>query len=262
MVAAVLEFAPKVLGDEARGPARDVDVLADQIAVHPRDEVVRVEVQILDVRIQLGADVVAQPLRIHSDLEIAQRADAGSARLGHLLARNRDEAMGVDVIGHLVGRARELQHGRPEQRVKVDDVLADEMYLLGVRSGEKLREGSRFAAFARLAGVEVVLQRREIADRGVQPHVEIFAGRVRDRNAEIGSIAGNIPVAERLVAAACEPLTCLVDHLRLQPSRCIEPRAQEFDALGIRQPEKVMIRSLQQRLCARQGRVWIDQIGG
>ncbi len=103
-IAAVLEFAVKMLGDEVRGAAGDVDVLADQIAVHPRDEVVGIEVEILDVRIQLGADVVAQPLRIHSDLEIAQRADAGAARLGHFLAGYRDEAMGVDVIGHFVGR--------------------------------------------------------------------------------------------------------------------------------------------------------------
>ena len=200
-VAGVLERSAKILHDEGCGPARDVDVFADQIAVHPRDEVVRIEIQILDARIQLGADVVAQPLRIHPDREISQRADAGAAGLGHLLAGHRDEAVRVDVIGYFVGRSGEFQHCRPEQRVEVDDVLAYEMQLLGVGSREKLREASMFAACARLAGVEVVLQRCEIADGGVQPHIEIFARSVGDRNAEVGGVAGNVPVVERFVAA-------------------------------------------------------------
>ena len=233
-VIGVPELAAKMLRDEAGSPARNIDVLADQIAVHARDEVFGVEVEILDVRVQLGTDVIAQPLGVHPDLEITQRADAGPAGLGHFLAGHRDEAMGVDVIGNLVRRSRELQHGRPEQRVKVDDVLADEMQLLGIGSGEKLRESACLAARARLAGVEVVLQRREIADGRVQPHVEILAGRIGDRNAEVRSIAGNVPVVERLISLAGEPLAGLVDHLRLQPPRRVEPAGHELDALRIR----------------------------
>jgi len=63
----------------------------------------RIEVQILDVRIQLGADVVAQPLRIHPDREIAQRADAVPRDLDIFSPGHGDEAMRIYVIGHLVG---------------------------------------------------------------------------------------------------------------------------------------------------------------
>ena len=111
-----------------------------------REEIVGIEVEVLDVGVQLGGDVVAQPLGVHAELEIAQRVDAGAARLGHLLAGNADEAVDVDVVGHLVGRAGELQHRRPEQGVEVDDVLADEVDLLGVGSAEQSSKSRLFFA--------------------------------------------------------------------------------------------------------------------
>src|ERR1700722_20183078 len=105
------------------------------------------------------------------------------------------------------------------------------MQLLGVACLEKLLEGTRFAARFRLAGREVVLERREIADGCVQPHVEELAGRVRDRNPEVGGIARDVPIAERLLAGPGEPLAGLVDHLRLEPSWRVEPGGEKFDAL-------------------------------
>jgi len=60
----------KRLRDEPGGAARDVDVLADQVAVDAGDEVLGVELDILDARIQLGRIVVAQPLRVHPELEV------------------------------------------------------------------------------------------------------------------------------------------------------------------------------------------------
>jgi hypothetical protein len=59
--------------EEARRAAGDVDVLADEVAVDPLLEVVRIEVDVLDVGVELRSDVVAEPLRVHADFEVAQR---------------------------------------------------------------------------------------------------------------------------------------------------------------------------------------------
>ena len=51
--------------------------------------------------------------------------------------------MHEDVVGRV--HAGKLQHGRPEQRVEVDDVLADEMHLtvrpLRILTGLRVDEG-------------------------------------------------------------------------------------------------------------------------
>ena len=73
------ERAAELAVDEHRRAAGDVDVLADEVAVDPRDEVLGIEVEVLDIGIELGRDVVAQPLRVHAELEVAQRADARAA---------------------------------------------------------------------------------------------------------------------------------------------------------------------------------------
>ncbi len=256
--AASLALEP--LADEPRAPARDVHVLADQVRVHPRDEVVGIEVDVLDGRVQLRGDVVAQPLRVHPELEVLERADAGAAGLRHLLAGERDEAVHVHVVRHAVGRPGELEHRRPEQRVEVDDVLADEVDLLGVRGGQECFERPRLALGLRLAGIEVVLERGEIADRRVEPDVEVLPGRVGDRDAEVGRIARDVPVGERLVAFALEPFLRLVRHLRLQPA-VLRPRLEERDALRIRELEEVVLGRLQHRRCAGERRVGILQVG-
>jgi len=60
------------------------------------------------------------------------------------VARHGDEAVDVYVVGHFVWPARVLQHRRPEQGVEVDDVLADEMDLLGLRVLQQLLEIQAF----------------------------------------------------------------------------------------------------------------------
>ena len=75
-------------------------------------------------------EVQQDEVGVHAELEVLQRRDAGAAALGHLLAVDGHEAVGVDVIGHAEGLAGKVQHGGPEERVEVDDVLADEVDLL------------------------------------------------------------------------------------------------------------------------------------
>jgi hypothetical protein len=64
----------KALGEKARGAAGDVDVLADEVGIDAGDEVLGVELDILDAGVELGGDVVAQPLGVQPQLEVAQRA--------------------------------------------------------------------------------------------------------------------------------------------------------------------------------------------
>src|SRR5258708_13424614 len=75
----VRHLAIKISSEKARTAARDVDVLADEVAIDTRNEVVGIEVDIFDIGVEFGCDVIAQPLRIHSELEIAQRVDPRAA---------------------------------------------------------------------------------------------------------------------------------------------------------------------------------------
>ena len=91
--------AAEALVQEARGAAGDIDVLAHQVGVDAGDEVVGVEVEVLDAAVELGADVVAQPLGVEAEFEVAQRADAGAAALAHLGAAHREVAVHADAVG-------------------------------------------------------------------------------------------------------------------------------------------------------------------
>ncbi len=259
-VARIAQHAVKVLGDEAGGAAGDVDVLADQVAVHPRDEVLGIEVHVFDARIQLGGDVVAHPFGIHAEFQVAQRRNAGAAALGHLFAADGDEAVHVDGVRRLA--AGELQHGGPEQRVEVHDVLADEVNLFGVAVG--VEQGVEVHALDRA----IRLERRQVAHRRVQPDVEILARRVGDFDAEVGGIAGNVPVAQLgLAVFATQPLARLRQHFGLQmlaavPVRARGPLLQEFNAARVGQLEEEMVGRLQDGRGARQRRVRVDQVGG
>jgi hypothetical protein len=147
---------------------------------------------------------------VQAQLQVLQRADAGAAALAHLLAAvDGDEAVHVDLVGRLA--AAEMQHGRPEQGVEVGDVLADEVDLLHRRVGE---EGVVVQALL----AEVVLERGQVADRGVQPDVEVLARRVGDLDAEVGRVAADVPVAQAALALVVlgEPFLDLVEHLGLQ----------------------------------------------
>ena len=228
------QFAAKTLGDEARRAAGDVDVLADQVRVDAGQEVVGVEVHVLVAAVELGGDVVAQPLGVHAQAQVLERVQAGAAALAHFLAAHRQEAVHEHRVGHLA--AREMQHGGPEQGVEGDDVLADEVVLLHLGVGH---EGVKVPAGL----AEVVLERSQIADRRVQPHVKVLARCVRNLDAEVGRIAGNVPITHLGLAvfARFDPLGNLVEHLGLHGA-AVGPLGQEVQAALVREFEEEVLR--------------------
>ena len=113
--------------DEARAAARDVDELADEVRIDARREFLEVQVDVVEARPELGGQEIAEIVR-RQHVEIAPRRDERAARLRHLLAVHRQEAVGMH--GRRLAEARALEHRRPEQRVEVQDVLADEVVQL------------------------------------------------------------------------------------------------------------------------------------
>ncbi len=247
----IVHAALEALDQEARRAAGDVDELADQVAVHARDEVVQVQVQVFHRRIELGGEVVAQPFRVQAGVDVALRGDEGAARLAHLGAVHGQEAVREHVGGRAV--ARELQHRRPEQRVEIQDVLADEVVLLGGR----VRGHPRVEVEAQLAAQ--VLEAGVVADRRVQPHVEILAGRAGNLEAEVRRIARDVPVGQRRFAFVAQPFAHLVGGLGL--GQVGHPFAQEGLAARVGQLEEVMLGGLAHRRGARHHRIRVLQVG-
>ncbi|MNL19889.1 hypothetical protein D3C87_1411140 [compost metagenome] len=247
----LVDLAIEALDQEARRAAGDVHVLADQVAVHAGDEVVQVQVQVFHARVELGREVVAQPFRVHAGVDIALRRDEGAARLAHLGAIHGQEAVREDVGRRAV--ARETQHGRPEQRVEVQDVLADEVVLLG--GGVRTDPGVEVDALL----FRQVLEAGVVADRGVQPDVEVLARGARDLEAKVGGVTRDVPVAQRGgLAFAAQPFLHLVGGFRL--GQVGHPFAQERLAARIGQLEEEMRGRLAHRRGARDHRIRVLQV--
>ncbi len=139
-------------------------------------------------------------------LEIGARHDEGAPALRHLLAVYREKAVTVDRVRS--AEAGAVQHGRPEKRVKVGDVFADEVKDLGITAG--LPVGIEVYP---LGPVTEVSEARHVADGGVQPDVEELAGPVRDLETEVRGVPGDVPVFQPRL----EPLFELVGNSRLNP---------------------------------------------
>jgi hypothetical protein len=105
--------------------------------------------------------------------------------------------------------------------------------------------------------LEVVLERGEVADGSVQPHVEVLAAGARDLDAEVRRVAGDVPV----VQPAFEPLAHLVGDLGLELA-VLGPLAQELHATRVRELEEEVVGLLQHRLRAREHGVRVLQLGG
>ena len=100
--------------------------------------------------------------------------------------------------------AREMQHGRPKQRVEVQDVFADKVVHLGVGIGAEIVVELNADAAAQ------VFKRSHIAYGRIEPHIKIFARRAGDFKAEIGRVARDVPVRKRGFAVFAQPLVHFV----------------------------------------------------
>ena len=187
-VALVVQLAIEIFADEVGGTACDVDVLADQVTVDAGNEILGVEINVFDLGIELGRNVVAQPFGVHADVQIAKRRNAGATAFGHFLAADGNEPVNIQLVGRLA--AGKLKCGGPEERVEVHNILADEMHLLGVAIGVNQRVVIQSDFFA------ISFQRSQVTNGSVQPDIKIFAWRIRDFNAEIRRVTRDVPVSE------------------------------------------------------------------
>ena len=232
--------------DECRAAAGDVDELADHLGIDPGGELLEVHVDVVDAGADLGGDEVAEVLG-RQVLQVTLRRDERAAGLRHLLAVHGQEA--VDVHAVRLAEARALQRGRPEQRVEIEDVLADEVVQLGVAARPPV--GVEVQAFTRAQ----VGETRHVADRRIEPDVEVLAGRAGDLEAEVGRIARHVPVPQ----PGLEPLVELVGH-RLVQGAGARPFAQH--RLEVAELEEQVLRLALDRARARQHRDGILEVGG
>ena len=85
------------------------------------------------------------------------------------------------------------QHGRPEQGMEINDVLADEMIELGIVAGIPIIIEVIVAALAE------DFKAGHVADGGIHPDIEVFAGLTRNFETEIGRIAGDVPFPQSII---------------------------------------------------------------
>ena len=149
--------------------------------------------------------------------------------------------------GRRQAKAGPLQHGRPEQRVEVEDVLADEVVQLGrTRRPPPVVERQTVAACEGQA-------RRHVADRRIEPDIEVLARVAGDLEAEVRLIARDVPVAQ----ARVEPLVELVGDTGVERAAA-GPRAQH--RLEGVEPEEQVLRLALDRTRAADDRHRVDQV--
>ena len=148
------------------------------------------------------------------------------------------------------------QFGRPEQRVEVEDVLADEVVELGARIGpEPVVEVEAVA-------VAQVPERAHVADRRVEPDVVVLARRIGDLEAEIGRVARDVPVGQLVLPGGAQPFLHLVGGFRLQCAALLAGvAAQEGFAARVGELEEVVLGSAQLGPGAGYGRVRVVEVG-
>ena len=254
------QLAVKALGNKTRSTRGDVDVFAHQIAVDAGQKIIGIEVDVFVATIELGGQVVAQPLGVHAEFEVLQRVQSSAPALAHLFAVvHREKAMHKHFVGHLA--ATEFQDGGPKQGVEGDDVFANEVVLLylGV-----VDVGLEVLA----ALVQQVFQGRQVTDGCVQPHIKVLARRVGNFDAKVGCVAADVPVTQAFaggaigVGAHAEPLFHLVGHFGLQVLAVLRPVLQKRNAARVGKFEEEVLGVFQHGCRTRQGGVGLFQIGG
>ena len=123
---------------------------------------------------------------------------------------NGHEAVNENIIGNTIRLTGKVQHGRPEKRVEVHNVFADEVNLFRFLIIQELPE-------VKTDLLRVVHETGVVTHRSVKPDVEIFTGSIGNRNTEVGFITGNVPVAQ---FAFSEPFFIFGTDFRLRISAC------------------------------------------
>ena len=115
-----------------------------------RDELVQAQIEVVHPRAELRGVVVTQIGGVEV-LQVRRGADERPFRFRHLLAVDGEEAVDVDLRRQ--AESGRLQHGRPEERVEIGDVLADEMVDLrrpgSATNRRNARPGGRTTAASR-----------------------------------------------------------------------------------------------------------------
>ncbi|MNV17558.1 hypothetical protein D3C71_1083510 [compost metagenome] len=242
------QLAVEALGDETGAAAGQVDELADQVGIHAGGEVRQVQVKVVHAAGGLGREVVAQRFRCQAGIQVGAGHDEGAARLAHLGAVHGQVA--VDVQPGRRAQAGAMQHRRPEQAVEIDDVLAEEVVQLGAAVG-----GHHGLEVVARLGAQV-LEAGQVADRRVQPHVEILARGAGDFEAEVGRVTRDVPRAQ--AAISVEPFGQLGLHAG-QGHVAGQPLAQEI--LETADFEEVVLRIADFRGGTGDHRLGVDQVG-
>ena len=163
--------------------------------------------------------------------------------------------MHVHARGELA--AGRLEHGGPEEGVEVDDVLADEVDDVAVGVPRPVR----LDVLGWHLLLRPVLGGAQVADRRVEPDVEVLGVLAGDLEAEVRRVAGDVPVAQGLR----EPAVDRAADLGLQGARGGPPLEE---LLVVREAHEVVRaraahwRHLAAALVPAEGAVGLEQIGG
>ena len=173
--------AAKPFTDKPGAAAGNINVFTDQICINTRNKIFQIKVDIFHAAIELGGIVITQPFRIQPLLQITFRRNEGTARLTHLFTIHGQKTMGKNLRGRTVTRI--LQHGRPEQGMKIKNILANKMIKLRIRAffPVAVKINSPFAA--------KLPEAAHITNGCIQPDVEILATLTGNFKAEIRCIA-------------------------------------------------------------------------
>jgi len=150
---------------ESGGAAGQVDHIAHHVGVDLFDELLEVHVDVVHAVGELRGIVVAQVGRIEM-FQVGRGHHKRALALRHLLAVDREKAVDVNLSGQ--AETRYLEHGRPEKRMKIRDVLANEVVDFGSVAGPPLVEILALTPAPLEAG-------GDIADRRVEPHIPVVA---------------------------------------------------------------------------------------
>ena len=208
------QLAAKVLVGHGGGAAQQVAEVVGQIHIDAVDQ-------------QLIGEVAVRAEREVAQQEVAQRIGAVALGqqvgvndialgLGHFAAVQQQPAVAVNVLGQ--GHIHAHQHGRPDDGMEADDLLADKMDI-GRPEGLVIAVGVLLIHEA---------QRRGVVEQRVDPDIDNMLGVEIDRDAPLEAGAGNAEILQTRVDK-------IVDHLVDAGARQQEVRVDEqiAHAVGI-----------------------------